>query len=46
MVEAIKKASIRVPAKLWRKARVKALSQEMTLQDLISKLLEEYLEAR
>ena len=34
---------VRVYPTLWRKARVKALSQEMTMQDLVSKLLKGYL---
>lgn len=35
--------TIRIDPILWHKARVKALSENMTLQDLILKLLEEYL---
>ena len=35
--------TIRIDSNLWHKARVKALSENMTLQDLILKLLEEYL---
>ena len=35
--------TIRIDPKLWHKARVKALSENMTLQDLILKLLEGYL---
>ncbi|MBC8178645.1 MAG: hypothetical protein H8E19_14675 [Deltaproteobacteria bacterium] len=36
--------SIRVDPELWHEARVKALSEKMTLQELIPKLLKEYLE--
>lgn len=36
--------TIRIDPELWRKARIKAFSWNMTLQDLISKLLREYLE--
>lgn len=35
--------SIRIDPELWHKARVKALSENMTLQDLIAELLTEYL---
>jgi hypothetical protein len=35
--------TIRIDPTLWHKARVKALSENMTLQDLILKLLEGYL---
>ena len=35
--------SIRVEPDLWRKARSKALADGMTMQDLITKLLTEYL---
>ena len=35
--------SVRVDPDLWRKARAKALAEGMTLQDLITKLLREYL---
>ena len=35
--------SIRINPDLWHKARVKALADKMTLQDLITKLLMEYL---
>ena len=35
--------SIRIDPELWHKARVKALSERMTLQDLIASLLTEYL---
>lgn len=38
--------SIRVDPELWHKARVKALSEKMTLQELIPKLLEQYLEEK
>ena len=35
--------SIRIDPELWHEARVKALSEKMTLQDLITKLLKQYL---
>ena len=35
--------SIRIDPDLWRKARARALSESMTMQDLITKLLTEYL---
>ena len=35
--------SIRIDPELWHRARVKALSEKMALQDLIAKLLKEYL---
>jgi predicted HicB family RNase H-like nuclease len=35
--------SIRIDPDLWHRARVKALAEKMTLQDLISRLLKEYL---
>ena len=35
--------SIRVEAEIWRKARSKALAEGMTMQDLVTKLLTEYL---
>ena len=35
--------TIRIDPELWHKARVKALSENMTLQDLILKLLKGYL---
>ena len=35
--------SIKIDPKLWHKARVKALSENMTLQQLIAKLLMKYL---
>lgn len=38
--------SIRIDPELWHKARVKALSENMTLQDLIVKLLGEYLKRK
>ena len=38
--------SIRVDPGLWHKARVKALAEGMTMQDLIEKLLMEYLKNR
>ena len=36
--------SIKVDPELWHKARVKALSKKMTLQELIPRLLKQYLE--
>ena len=38
--------SIRIDPELWHKARVKALSERMTLQDLIANLLTEYLKEK
>ena len=38
--------SIRIDPELWHKARVKALSERMTLQDLIASLLAEYLKKK
>ena len=38
--------SIRVDPELWLKARAKALGEGMILQDLISKLLTEYLKKK
>jgi hypothetical protein len=35
--------SIKIDPDLWHRARVKALAEKMTLQDLIAKLLQEYL---
>jgi hypothetical protein len=35
--------SIRIDPELWHEARVKAMSERMTLQELIAKLLTEYL---
>jgi hypothetical protein len=35
--------SVQIDPELWHKARVKALAENMTLQDLIAKLLKEYL---
>jgi len=38
--------SIKVDPDLWHKARVKALSENMTLQELIARLLKEYLKEK
>ena len=38
--------SIKIDPELWHKARVKALSENMTLQELIAKLLIEYLKKK
>jgi len=35
--------SIRIDPELWRKARAKAINDKLTMQDLITKLLTEYL---
>ena len=35
--------TIRVDPDLWRKARAKAINDKLTMQDLITKLLTEYL---
>ena len=36
--------SIKIDPELWHKVRVKALSEKMTLQELIPRLLKQYLE--
>jgi len=38
--------SIKIDPDLWHKARVKALSENMTLQELIARLLKEYLKEK
>jgi len=38
--------SIKVDPDLWHKARVKALSEGMTVQDLMANLLTEYLKEK
>jgi len=38
--------SIRVDPELWHKARIKALAEGMTMQDLIEELLIEYLKKK
>ena len=38
--------SIRIDPDLWHRARVKALAEGKTLQELITKLLTQYLEER
>ncbi len=38
--------SVKIDPELWHKARVKALGERMTLQDLIAKLLTEYLKKK
>ena len=38
--------SIKIDPELWHRARVKALSENMTLQQLIAKLLMKYLGER
>ena len=38
--------SIRIDPDLWLKARVKALADGMTMQDLVTKLLMEYLKKK
>jgi predicted HicB family RNase H-like nuclease len=35
--------SIRIDPELWHKAKVKALTERITMQDLITRLLTEYL---
>ena len=35
--------SIRIDSELWHRAKVKALSEKMTLQELITTLLRQYL---
>ena len=39
----LKNQFVRVEPKLWRRARVQALSEDRTMQDLIAGLLREYL---
>ncbi len=36
--------SIKIDPELWHEARVNAMTERMTLQELIAKLLTEYLE--
>jgi len=36
--------SIKIDPELWHNARVKAMANRMTLQELIAKLLRQYLE--
>lgn len=38
--------AIRIDPDLWQQARAKALGQGMTMQDLITKLLTEYLKKK
>ena len=38
--------SVRIDPDLWRQARAKALAEGMTLQELIAKLLTEYLKSK
>ena len=38
--------SIRMDPELWHKAKVKALSEKTTMQELIAKLLTEYLKQK
>lgn len=38
--------SIRIDPDLWQQARAKALGEGMTMQDLITKLLTEYLKKK
>ena len=38
--------SIRVDPELWREARAKAISEDMTMQDLIDTLLKQYLKKK
>ena len=37
---------IRIDPELWHKARVKALAEGVTMQDLITRLLTEYLKKK
>lgn len=37
---------IRIDPDLWHKARVKALEEGMTMQDLVTKLLTQYLKKK
>ena len=38
--------SIKIDPELWHRARVKALSEKLTLQELLPKLLKQYLEEK
>jgi hypothetical protein len=38
--------SIRMDSDLWQQARAKALAEGMTMQDLVAKLLTEYLKKK
>jgi len=38
--------SIRMDPELWNKARAKALTEGMTMQDLVDRLLKEYLKKK
>jgi len=38
--------SVKIDPELWHKARVKALSEKLTLQELIPRLLKQYLEEK
>jgi hypothetical protein len=40
---AIVSKSVRIDEELWHKAKVKALSEKKTMQDLIAELLKKYL---
>lgn len=40
---AIVSKSVRIDEELWHKARVKALAEKKTMQDLIDELLRQYL---
>ncbi len=42
-MEKIVTKSIRIDPDLWREARAKALTEKKTMQDLIARLLDEYL---
>ena len=38
--------SVKIDPELWHRARVKALSEKLTLQELLPKLLKQYLEEK
>ena len=38
--------SVKIDPELWHKARVKALSEKLTLQELIPRLLRRYLDEK
>ena len=40
---AIVSKSVRIDEELWHKARVKAMAEKKTMQDLITELLRQYL---
>ena len=43
---AIVSKSVRIDEDLWHKARVKAMAEKKTMQDLIAELLKQYLKKK